>query len=183
MDGAPNPACRDFFRVVHSDDKGTAFLAYMQAKPYFLLTFLHRGVTYCLSSSETQRPTVLKIVGLCVAFFALSNHVCSEVGLESSGDSDTFLCLVVLEEGSDDTREGEGRAVERVAERYFLVLCAAVAAVQAVRLIGVEVRGRRHFQPAVLRLGIDLNVVAEGSGEGHVSAAETPHAVGQFAFL
>ena len=113
----------------------------------------------------------------------LSNHIRAEVGLESSGDSDTFLCLVVLEEGGDDTREGEGRAVERVAERNFLVLCAAVAAMQAVRLIGVEIGGRRHFEPAVLRLGIDLEVVAEGSGEGHVSAAETQYAVGQFEFL
>ena len=66
MDGAPNPACRDFFRVVHSDDKGTAFFADMQAKPYFLLIFLKRVAAYCLSAFEKQRPTVLKIAGLLV---------------------------------------------------------------------------------------------------------------------
>ena len=71
----------------------------------------------------------------------LSNHVISEEGLEGRRDADTFRRLVILEERCYDARESECRAVKGMAELHFLVLRTAVTALEAVRLIGVEIRG------------------------------------------
>ena len=75
----------------------------------------------------------------------LLNHVTAHVWLKSRWNANTFWRLVVFEKGSHDTREGESRAIKCVAESNFLVLCAAIATVQTVGLVGVEIRCRRYL--------------------------------------
>lgn len=69
----------------------------------------------------------------------LLDHVGSHIGLESLGDADAFLTLIVLEEGSYDAGKSERTTVEGVAEFDLLVLSVAVAAVETIGLIAVEV--------------------------------------------
>ena len=47
-----------------------------------------------------------------------------------------------------------------------LLLGVAVAELQAVGLERLEVGDRGDFQPALLRLGVDLEIVGERRGEG-----------------
>ena len=84
------------------------------------------------------------------------------VGLQGGGDMDAVGVLVVLQEGSHDAGQGEGGAVEGVAELGFLRAFSAVAALEAVGLIGVEVADGAYFQPTLLRFAIDFEVVADG---------------------
>ena len=51
---------------------------------------------------------------------------------------DALGSLIVFKQCGDDTRECEGRTVECVAEAYLLVVV-AIAAFQAVGLIGLEI--------------------------------------------
>ena len=58
---------------------------------------------------------------------------------EGLRDANAFLCLVVLQQGGHDARQGQGRAVQRVAELGLLGSLRTVAALQAVGLVGVEI--------------------------------------------
>ena len=58
--------------------------------------------------------------------------------LQALRHADTLGSLVVLEQGSQDARQGESRAIERVAEVSLLVLT-TIAALEAIGLISVEV--------------------------------------------
>ena len=49
-----------------------------------------------------------------------------------------------------------------MAELNLLILGMAVAAFQAVGLIGIEVAYGRNLKPAALSLGINLKVIADG---------------------
>ena len=60
-----------------------------------------------------------------------------------------------------------------------LLVLVAIAAFQAVRLVGVEVRDGADLQPTLLCLGIDLEVETDGRGEAHVTATQTENAIGQ----
>ena len=53
--------------------------------------------------------------------------------------ADALWSLVVLQDGCYDTWQGESRTVQCVAKLNLLVLCMAVAAVEAVSLIALEV--------------------------------------------
>ena len=68
----------------------------------------------------------------------LLNHVGAHIRLEGLGDADAFGRLVVLQQGGHDARQGQCRAVQRVA-KLGLLLRRAVAALQAVGLIGVVI--------------------------------------------
>ena len=70
----------------------------------------------------------------------LINNIKSKIRSQALGHDDAVGRLVVLQQGGDDARQGKGRAVQRVAELGLLGCCVAVAALQAVSLIGVEVR-------------------------------------------
>ena len=61
------------------------------------------------------------------------------VGHKGLGDTDAFGRLVVLQECCNDARQGEGRAVQGVAELGLLGLGIAETALQTVGLIGIEV--------------------------------------------
>ena len=119
---------------------------------------------------------------LLFTFYFLFNHLRPHVGLQGFRYAYAFGRLEVLEQRSDDAGQRQGRAVERVAQLYLLV-GAAVAALQAVGLIRVEVRNGAHLEPALLRLAIHLEVVAHGSREAHVAAAEAQDAVGELQLL
>ena len=54
--------------------------------------------------------------------------------------ADTLWSLVVLQDGCYDTWQGESRTVKGVAKLNLLVLCMAVAAVESVSLVALEVR-------------------------------------------
>ena len=54
--------------------------------------------------------------------------------------ADTLWSLVVLQDGCYDTWQGESRTVQGVAKLNLLVLCMAVAAVETVSLVALEVR-------------------------------------------
>ena len=54
--------------------------------------------------------------------------------------ADALWSLVVLQDGSYDTWQGESRTVKGVAKLNLLVLCMTVAAVETVSLVAFEVR-------------------------------------------
>ena len=54
--------------------------------------------------------------------------------------ADALWSLVVLQDGCYDTWQGESRTVKGVAKLNLLVLCMAVAAVESVSLVALEVR-------------------------------------------
>ena len=54
--------------------------------------------------------------------------------------ADALWSLVVLKDGCYDTWQGESRTVKGVAKLNLLVLCMAVAAVETVGLVALEVR-------------------------------------------
>ena len=80
--------------------------------------------------------------------------------------------LVVLEHCGHDAGQGQGRAVEGVAQMGFLVV-AAVTAFEAVGLVRLEVGYRRYLKPAFLCAGPYFEVECYGRGEAHVAAAQT----------
>lgn len=73
---------------------------------------------------------------------SLLDHIAAHIWLEGSRDADAFWCLVVLQEGSYDTGQCQSRAVEGVCQSNFLILSTAITAVEAIGLVGIEVRGR-----------------------------------------
>ena len=85
----------------------------------------------------------------------------------------TLWCLIVLDDGSHDTWQSKCRSVKSVAKLNLSCLCIAVAAVQAVGLITLEVRYRRYLQPALLCCAPHLEVVAYSRCEAHVATAQT----------
>ena len=60
-----------------------------------------------------------------------------------------------------------------------LLLLVAVAELQTVGLERLEVRYRRHLQPALLGLGVNLEIVRQSRREGHIAATQTEDAVRQ----
>ena len=95
------------------------------------------------------------------------------VGHQTLGYTDAFFRLVVLDDGGHDTGQRQCRTVQGMAEFCLLGLGVAVAALQAVGLVALEVGYRRHLQPALLGGAPYLEVIADGRGETHVAAAET----------
>ena len=91
---------------------------------------------------------------------------------------DAVGVLVVLQEGSHDAGQGEGGAVEGVAELGLLGVGTTITALEAVGLIGVEIADGAYFQPTLLCLAIDFEVIADSAGEALVAAAQTQDAVG-----
>ena len=101
----------------------------------------------------------------------LVDNVTAHVGNEGCWNLDAVLGLIVLQQGSNDARQGESRAVKRVAELGLLVVGTTVAALQTVGLIGVEVADRRDLEPATLSLRIDLKIVANRTGKTLIATA------------
>ena len=66
-------------------------------------------------------------------------HLESAVRNQYLRHADTLWSLVVLQDGCYDTWQGESRTVQCVAKLNLLVLSMAVAAVEAVSLIALEV--------------------------------------------
>ena len=110
-------------------------------------------------------------------------HLESAVGHEYAWHLDAVGRLVVLEDGGDDAGQGEGRAVEGVAQLNLLVVGVTVAAVQAVGLIALKVRHGAYLEPAALGGAPGLEVVADGRGEAHVATAETEDVIGELQLL
>ena len=100
-------------------------------------------------------------------------HLAAHVWNKCFGYADAFLCLVVLQDGCHDAGQGEGRAIEGVAEFRLACCCATDTALQTVCLISVEVRDGADLEPTLLGFAIDLEVVANGTGEALVAAAKT----------
>ena len=115
-------------------------------------------------------------------FHPLLNHIATHVRHQRLRDANTFRRLVVFQQGGYDTRQCQRASVQRMAEMYLLVGI-AVAALQAVGLIGIEVGYGADFQPALLGFGINLEVEADRRGKAHVPAAETQDAVWQLQLL
>ena len=69
-------------------------------------------------------------------------HLEAAVGHEDLRHADALRGLVVLDDGGHDARQGEGRAVERVAELDLLGVGMAEAAVEAVGLVAAEIGHR-----------------------------------------
>ena len=67
-------------------------------------------------------------------------HFESAVRNQYLRNADTLWSLVVLQDGCYDTWQSESRTVQGVAELNLLVLCMAIAAVEAVSLVALEVR-------------------------------------------
>ena len=65
-----------------------------------------------------------------------------------------------------------------MAELGLLGVGTAIAALQAVGLVGVEVADGADFQPTLLCLAVNLEVIADGAGEALVAATEAQDAVG-----
>lgn len=80
----------------------------------------------------------IRCVGYCV-FYALFDDVKSAVFYQDFGYLDAFGGLVVFQQGGHDAGQGEGGAVEGVAELFFLAACYSVAQTETVGLVGVEV--------------------------------------------
>ena len=72
-----------------------------------------------------------------------------------------------------------GRARAEPLSVYLLVGATAVAAVQPIGLIALEVRYRRNLEPALLGSAPYLEVVADRRGEAHVATAQAEDVVGQ----
>lgn len=75
---------------------------------------------------------------MCLEVFVVEKLEAA-VGNENLRHADAFGRLVVLYDGSHDTGQSQGRTIERMAELYLLVIGMAVAAVQAIGLIALEV--------------------------------------------
>ena len=108
----------------------------------------------------------------------LFDNIKTRIGNQRFGNADAFGGLEVFEQGGDDARQGQRRAVERVRQLGFLV-GVLVAELETVGLERLEVRDGGNLQPAFLRFGVNLEVVGERRGERHVAAAQTQDAVGQ----
>lgn len=67
-------------------------------------------------------------------------HLESAVRYQYLRYADTLWSLVVLQDRGYDTWQGEGRAIQCVAKLNLLVICMAIAAVQTVSLVALEVR-------------------------------------------
>ena len=113
----------------------------------------------------------------------LFNHIAPHVRLQGLGDTDALGRLEVFEQGCHDARQGERGAVERMGNADLLILCAAITALQAVGLIGVEIAYGRQFKPTALCFLINLEVVADGRGERLVATTKQKYAVWQFQFF
>ena len=97
---------------------------------------------------------------------------------EHFGHDDALGRLIVLEQRGHDARQGQGRAVEGMTEMCLLVL-AAVTALEAVGLIGLEIGYRRNLEPALLCGRPYLEVEGDGRCERHVAAAQAQDVPGQ----
>ena len=86
---------------------------------------------------------------------------------------------MVLQQGGDDARQGQGAAVEGVDE-FGLAVGVAEAALQAVGLVGLEVGHARDLQPTLLRRRPHFEVVRQGGGESEVASTQAQGAERQF---
>ena len=110
-------------------------------------------------------------------------HVATHIRNESLRDAYAFLSLEVFEDRSNDTRESESRTVECVAKFSLLGLAVAEAALESVSLVSVEITNRRNFEPALLSLRVNLEVVADSRSEALVTTTEKEDTVRQFQLL
>ena len=96
---------------------------------------------------------------MCVCKYKnLFDNIKTRVGNQRLGDADAFGGLIVLQQRGHDARQGQRRAVEGVRQLDFLLLV-AVAEFEAVGLERLEVRHRRHLQPAFLMCIVKLKTV------------------------
>ena len=115
---------------------------------------------------------------LALSSYLLVNFIKAEVRAQTLGHDDAVGRLVVLQQGGHDARQGQGRAVEGVAELHLAVLVLE-AQLHAVGLEGLEVGDRADLEPAFLRGTPHLEVEGHGRGEADVAAAELEDMVRQ----
>ena len=89
------------------------------------------------------------------------------------------MVLVVFEKRRHNARQSQRRSVQCVHE-FVLAVLVLEAALQAVGLERLEVGDGAHLQPTFLCSRPNLKVVRHGTGEAHVSTAQTKDAVRQF---
>ena len=131
-----------------------------------------------LKSCQLTCPPVCGILKILVV-----KHLESAIRHEHLGHPYAFGSLVVLHYCSHDARQGERRAVKRMAQFGLLGLGIAVTALQAVGLVALEVAYRRNLEPLLLGCAVDLEVIAYSRSEAHVAAAKAQYVVRQFEFL
>ena len=107
------------------------------------------------------------MLNLECSIYQLASHVWNK----GFWHTDAFGRLVVFENCCNNAREGKGRTVEGVAEFNLLVLSTAVAAMETVGLVTIEIADRTYLKPAVLGLGIHLKIITESSRETHIATA------------
>lgn len=107
-------------------------------------------------------------------------HLKSAVGYKYLRYADSLRCLVILHDRGDDTRQGKGRAVQRMAQLYLLVVGMAIAAMQPVGLVAFEVGYRRYLEPSALCSTPCLEIITDRRGEAHVASAQAKNMVGEF---
>ena len=119
------------------------------------------------------------ITTLCYNFFIfLVDEVKTCVRAQNLRYADTLWSLVILEEGCYDTWQSQRRAIEGVSQLGLLVSI-LVAELEAVCLERLEVRNRRHLQPALLRLRVYLEVVGQSRSERHIATAKAQDTIWQ----
>lgn len=69
------------------------------------------------------------------------NNIETGIPAQNFGNDNTFGSLVILENGSHDTRERKGRSIESVAETYLLVRVAETA-LKTIGLVCFEIADR-----------------------------------------
>ena len=112
----------------------------------------------------------------------LGDFVEAHVGLETLRHEDAVGSLVVFEEGGDDTRKGEGAAVEGVGQTHFAV-GVFEAEFHAIGLEGLEIGDGADFEPTLLCGAPHFEVEGHGGGEADVATAQFEDAVGEAEFV
>ena len=90
---------------------------------------------FCIIEKNRKTYRYFKLIEIFII-----KHLESAVRNQYLRHADTLWCLVVLQDGCNDTWQGESRTVQGVSKFNLLVLCMAIAAVETVCLIALEVR-------------------------------------------
>ena len=115
-----------------------------------------------------------------VSVVPVDDFLSAHVGPEDLGDGDgAVLVLVVLEDGNHRPGQGESGTVEGVDELALQVGLGPVLDPGPPGLEVGEVAARGCLEPGVLPGGVELQVVAFGAGEAHVSRAQEQDPVGE----
>ena len=89
---------------------------------------------FCIIGKNRKSYRYVKLIEIFVI-----KHLETAVWNQYLRYADTLWSLVVLQDGCYDAWQGESRTVQGVAKLNLLVLCMAIAAVEAVSLIALEV--------------------------------------------